>query len=214
MKKNESKGYYDFADLTEEALVEGGAVEQLFYIKDLQQRKLFLNSDVEQYTIHNIVKNILQYNKEDAGIPIAERKPIILYIASHGGEVDSGFELVDVICSSKTPVYTVNLGYQYSMGFYIGLSGHKRYAFPNAKYLLHDGVTYLYDSSTKLQDRMAFETKSEARAREFILSHSTVTAEELAGNARTEWYLFAEEAKAKGFVDYIIGVDCDISEIV
>lgn len=212
--KNKKTGYYDFPETIEEALVEDGAVDQLFYIKDLKQRKLFLNTNIEEFTIHGIVKHILQYNREDKDIPVSDRKPIMLYIASCGGEVDAGFELVDVISCSKTPVYTINLGYQYSMGFYIGLAGHRRYAMPTAKYLLHDGATYVYDSSTKLQDRMAFESKLDERCRDFVLSRSAVTREELESNARKEWYLFADEAKDKGFVDYIIGIDCDISEIV
>lgn len=212
--KNKKTGYYDFPEKFEDLLIENGAVDQAFHLKDLKQRKLFLNTNIEEFTIHDIVKHILQYNKEDKDIPIAERKPILLYIASHGGEIDAGLELVDAICCSQTPVYTINLGYQYSMGFYIGLAGHKRYAMPTAKYLLHDGAAYVYDSSTKLQDRMAFEARLDARFRDFVLSRSIVTKEELENNARKEWYLFADEAKDRGFVDYIIGVDCDISEIV
>lgn len=121
--KNRVGGYYDIEIDIEKALVEGGMVSEVFYLKDLKQRKLFLSEDVNQYTIGDIVKNILQYNREDYELKPEARKPILLYIASNGGEVDAGFELIDVILSSKTPVYTINLGYQYSMGFLIGLAG-------------------------------------------------------------------------------------------
>ena len=108
--KNRVGGYYDIEIDIEKSLLEGGIVSELFYLKDLKQRKLFLTDDVEQATIGEIVKNILQYNREDYGMAIEDRKPILLYVASNGGEVDSGFELIDVILSSKTPVYTINLG--------------------------------------------------------------------------------------------------------
>lgn len=84
----------------------------------------------------------------------------------------------DVIMNSKTPVYTINLGYQYSMGFLIGLAGHKRYAMPNAKFLLHDGSNFVFDSGAKAQDRMEFNKKMESRIKDYILSRSKLTTEE------------------------------------
>jgi len=207
-------GYYDIEIDAEQILISGGMVDEIFYLKDLKQRKLYLNSDVCQETVNDIVKNILQYNREDAGIEIKDRKPILLYIASNGGEVDAGFELIDAIMASKTPVYTVNLGYQYSMGFLIGLAGHRRYAMRNSKYLMHDGSNFVYNSGAKAQDQMKFNGRVEERVKQYILSRSKLSSEEYDSKLRVEWYLFSDEAKEKGFVDYIIGEDCDIDEIV
>jgi len=209
-----TKGYYDFEIDCEKALLENSSADEMFYLQDLKQRKLFLNADIEQYSIFDIVKHILQYNKEDKGIEPEKRQPILLYITSNGGEVDSGFELIDAIMSSKTPVYTINLGYQYSMGFLIGLAGHKRYATRNAKFLLHDGSNFVYNSGAKAQDQMEFQKKVEDRVKEYILSRSKITNEEYDSKLRVEWYLFADEAKEKGFADYIIGVDCDFDEVI
>lgn len=212
MKKTE--GYYDIDISIEGAVSNGAIVEELFYLQDLKQRKLFLNVDIDQFAIADIVKHILQINKEDEGIPTERRRPILVYITSNGGEVDSGFELIDVITSSKTPVYTINLGYQYSMGFLIGLAGHKRFATQNAKFLMHDGSNFVWDSGMKAQDRMDFQRKIEGRIKQYVLSRSNVTEEEYDSKLRVEWYMFADEAKEKGFVDYIIGEDCDMSEII
>lgn len=214
METNNNKGYYDIEIDIGKALVDGGMVEELFYLKDLKQRKLFLNMEIDQISVADIARHILQYNKEDAGIDPADRQPILLYVVSNGGEVDSGFELIDVIQSSKTPVYTINLGYQYSMGFLIGLAGHKRFATRNAKYLMHDGSNFVYNSGAKAQDQMEFNRKVEERVKQYILSRSNVTSEEYDSKLRVEWYLFADEAKEKGFVDCIIGVDCDIDAVI
>lgn len=208
------KGYYDIEVSIEKSLIEGGMVDELFYLQDLKQRKLFLNADIDQFSVADIVKHIMQINKEDKGLEPHERMPILLYVTSNGGEVDSGFELIDVIMNSKTPVYTINLGYQYSMGFLIGLSGHKRYATRNAKFLMHDGSNFVYNSGAKAQDQMEFNRKIESRIKQYVLSRSKVSEEEYDSKLRVEWYLFADEAKEKGFVDYIIGEDCDINEIV
>ena len=209
-----AKGYYDIEIDIGQALVEGGLVDEIFYLQDLKQRKLFLNSEIDQLSIADIAKHILQFNKEDIGKAPDSRLPILLYVVSNGGEVDSGFELIDVIQSSKTPVYTINLGYQYSMGFLIGLAGHKRFATKNAKYLMHDGPNFVYNSGAKAQDHMEFNRKVEERVKQYILSRSKVTSSEYDSKLRVEWYLFADEAKEKGFVDYIIGEDCDIDSVI
>jgi len=208
------KGYYDIEVSIEKSLIEGGMIDELFYLQDLKQRKLFLNADIDQFSVADIVKHIMQINKEDKGREPHERMPILLYVTSNGGEVDSGFELIDVIMNSKTPVYTINLGYQYSMGFLIGLSGHKRFATRNAKFLMHDGSNFVYNSGAKAQDQMESNRKVESRIKQYVLSRSKVSEEEYDSKLRVEWYLFADEAKEKGFVDYIIGEDCDINEIV
>lgn len=213
MQTNQSN-YYDIEFDFEGIMLESGMVEEMFYLKDLKQRKLFLNDSINQSSVAEVVKHIMQYNCEDKGISTEDRKPILLYVVSNGGEVDSGFELIDVIQNSKTPVYTINLGYQYSMGFLIGLAGHKRYATKNAKFLMHDGSNFIYDSGAKAQDRMRFDSRVEERTKAYILSRGNLTSEEYDAKFRVEWYMFADEAKERGFVDYIIGEDCDIDEVI
>ena len=151
--QSKEKGYYDIDIDIDEALVKMGMVDDIFYLRDLKQRKLFLTANIVQFSIGDITKHIMQYNAEDKGIPTDERKPILLYVASNGGDVDAGFELIDTILASKTPVYTINLGYQYSMGFLIGLAGRKRYAAQNAKFLMHDGSNLIWNSGARLRIR-------------------------------------------------------------
>ena len=208
------KNYHDIEIEFEKIMADSGLVDDIFRLQDLKQRKLFLNEGIDQSSVAEIVKHILQYNCEDKGIEPALRNPIRLYIVSEGGDVDSGFELIDVIQCSKTPVYTINLGYQYSMGLLIGISGHKRYATKNAKYLMHDGSNFVYNSGAKAQDQMRFNSRVEDRIKEYILSRSNLSSEEYDAKLRVEWYMFADEAKERGFVDYIIGGDCDIDEVI
>lgn len=206
--------YYDIEIDLDAALLESGMVDEVFYLKDLKQRKLFLNGSIDQFSIHEIVKHILQINREDFGKEASQRKPILLYVTSNGGEVDAGFELIDAIQCSKTPVYTINLGYQYSMGFLIGIAGHKRYATRNAKFLMHDGSNFIYNSGAKAQDQMEFNKKVEERIKQFIIGRSNLSSDEYDSKLRVEWYMFAHEAKERGFVDYIIGEDCDVDEVI
>ena len=212
MKK--SSGYFDINPTTADTLQPLWDMHDIFYLKDLQQRKLFINEGICEESVSEIVQHIMQYNREDYDIDPDKRKPILLYISSNGGSVDAGFELIDVIESSKTPVYTINVGYQYSMAFLIGIAGHKRFATKNAKYLMHDGSSFVWDSGAKVQDQVRFQERVNDRVKDYVISHSNVTSEEYDGKFRVEWYMFSDEAKEKGFVDYIIGEDCTIDDIV
>lgn len=208
------KKYYDIDIDLEQLLSESSSIDELFYLKDLKERKLFLNRDINQASVASVAHSILQFNRDDKYIPPEKRTPILLYLVSNGGEVDSGFELIDIIQNSKTPVYTINLGYWYSMGFLIGIAGHKRYATANSKILMHDGSYFVYNSGAKAQDQMKFQRKVEERVKKYILSRSNIAEEEYDSKYSSEWYLYADEAKEKGFIDYIVGEDCDIDEIV
>ena len=101
MSKTNPNSYYDIEFEVEEVLFRNGLVEDIFYLKDLKQRKLFIAANISQETVEDAVRHIMQFNREDTDIPAEERKPIILYVSSNGGDVDAGFELIDVIMNSK-----------------------------------------------------------------------------------------------------------------
>lgn len=210
-----TRGYFDI-DAEYEALLvtDRSSLEEVMMVKDMQQRKIWLHDEIDIETVSGAIHNIYQYNREDADLPVEGRKPILLYIASNGGSVDAGFALIDAIQTSKTPIYTINTGYWYSMGFLIGLAGKKRFAMPNATFLMHDGSNFIWTSGSKAQDQADFNRRVEARVKQYILDHSTLTSKEYDKKQRVEWYLFADEAKEKGFIDQIIGVDCDIDTVV
>lgn len=210
---HKNSDFYDI-EFDEATVLKNWGVNEVFYLKNLKDRKLFLTCDIDECIIDDIVSHILQYNADDKGKPVEERKPILLYCSSNGGNVDPGFELIDVIRQSKTPVYTINLGYQYSMGFLIGLAGHKRYGSKTAKYLMHDGSNFIYNSGAKAQDQMEFNKRIEARVKEYVLDRTKITSEMYDAQMRKEWYMFSDEAKELGVTDYIIGEDCDLDEII
>lgn len=214
MDKKNMDTYYDFEIGLDDFMLRSGGVEDVFYLKDIKQRKIFIPTEICQETVNDAIRHIMQINREDVEIASEERKPILLYVTSNGGDVDAGFALIDVILTSKTPVYVINQGYQYSMGFLIGLAGHKRFAMPHATYLMHDGSQFIYNSGAKAQDQMEFNKRMEDRIKEYVLSKTKITSEMYDSQMRKEWYMFADEAKELGVVDFIIGEDCTIDDIV
>jgi len=190
-------------------------LEDKYNIEDLEGRRLYINYNIDSNIVDDIVYHIMRYNREDKGIDVPNRKPIILYINSNGGSVPDGYAVIDAIVNSKTPVFTVNQGYCYSMGFLIFLAGHKRYSMPSATFLMHDGATAAWDSTAKVKDRMNFETNQvEVYTKNYILSRTKIDDKLYEEKYRVEWYFYPEEAKKYGVSDYIVGVDCDINEIV
>ena len=81
--------------------------------------------------------------------------------------------------------------------------------------VLHDGSSYAYDSIGKLKDRMEFELgQMEERIKKYVVSRTNIAEKMYVKNYRKEWYFYPEEAKNLGVVTHIVGIDCDIDEIL
>ena len=182
--------------------------------ENLKERRLILNEEITQDIIEKIVLQIIKFNKEDIGKSILDRKPIILYINSLGGEVANGCMILDIIKTSKTPVYGVALAYTYSMGALILLATHKRYAFDNSTILIHDGSMGVSTSGSKFKDVAKFYDNMNERIKKFVLSRTNMTSEFYDSKYEKEFYLYADEGKEHGIIDSIIGIDCELDEIL
>ena len=201
--ENQTKAVYNFG------------LEDKDELYDRENRRLYINYDIDETILDSIVYMILRYNRDDKDKSVDERKPIIIYINSPGGSVTDGFSLIDIILESKTPVYTVNQGICYSMGFLIFLAGQKRYSMKNSTFLCHEGSGFSFGSMSKLKDRLEFETgQMEKHIMDYILSRTSISEELYRANYKTEWYMYPYEAKRNGVLTHIVGVDCDIDEIL
>jgi len=186
-----------------------------FNIEDLENRRLYINTEIDETVLETIGYHILRYNRLDKDISANQRKPIIVYINSPGGSVVDGYGLIDLISHSTTDVYTVNLAACYSMAFFIFLAGKKRYAMPHSQFLLHEGFVGGADNLSKMRDRMEFETvELEEENKKYILSKTKIDEETYKKKFRCEWYMLPQKAKEIGVADYIIGEDCTIDEII
>lgn len=179
-----------------------------------KERVIVLNNLILDDILENVILSILKWNKEDKNIPVEHRKPIWLYIQSPGGSSVIGFNLIDTIMASETPVYTLCFAQCASMGFLIFLAGHKRYAFPNSILMMHEGQITVVNNTSKAKDFMEFNDLSEERCKNFVLSHSKITSDFYDEIYKKEFYMYAnEKAKELGCVDYIIGEDVELNKI-
>ena len=201
----------DLEDLVEKLDV---TYDDLFCEEQNKNRHLYLFDTVSVESTAAIIQCILRYNIEDYGIDPAQRKPIKLYIHSGGGDVFSGFALIDVMKASKTPVHTVNFGYAYSMAFLIAMAGDKRFSSEHGTFMLHDGSLSIENNAAKAEDFFVFTQLLKTHEKEFVLACSNLDSNEYETRYKDDWFMSAAEAKEKGFVDFLIGVDCELDDVL
>lgn len=179
-----------------------------------QDRTIIFNEGVTDDAIELLCMTILNWNKEDLNVDVSCREPIKIVINSGGGDVITGRAVLDAITLSKTPVWTIGIGQICSMATYIMAAGHVRYSFPKTIFLVHDGSTFISGTNNKAKDHMKFYNRLDEDSNNFYIQHTNMDAEFLEEIKDREYYMFSEEAKERGVIDKIIGVDCDIDEIL
>lgn len=169
-------------------------------VRHHQQRELYLE-DVDGDSSRELVRAIVDFNREDDENGIVERQPIYLYINSNGGFITDGYAIVDAITMSKTPVYTVCIGTAYSAGGIILISGHKRFMYPKASFMFHEGSAGMFGDAGKVKDTMKFYEKQLKQLRDFILERTKITPELYEEKLSNDWYLTAEDCLHHGIID-------------
>jgi ATP-dependent Clp protease protease subunit len=182
--------------------------------ENLDKRILVFNDSVDECVLDNYILYILKWNKEDQDLPVEKRQTITIYINSPGGNCIDGFNFVDAITASKTPIKGVCFGLAASMGYHILLACHERIAFYNSILLQHDGNIHISNSTSKAKDTMRFFDSMEERTKSYVLSRTNMTEEFYDKIYDQEYYMYADEAKERGCIEKIIGKDCDLDYIL
>lgn len=141
---------------------------------------------------------------EDHNIPITDRKPIRIYIDSPGGSLTDTLTVIDAIKLSKTPVYTICVGCAYSGGFFIFISGHKRYCYPNSTFLYHEGSTANGGDAGKFRNFAEFYDKQLEILKQITVSNTNINEELYEKHRRDDWWMLASEALDLGVCDEIL----------
>jgi ATP-dependent protease ClpP protease subunit len=179
------------------------------FYHDIENRVYWLNDEINNYTF-DLVQYIIRWNREDAKVPVHKRKPIKIIINCQGGYLSVSEAVANVIKMSKTPVYGIALSQVAAGASVIYLACHKKYALPNAVFVLHkgscSGVSGTYDEIVAFaQD---YQKQMETLI-DFYIEHTKYTEEEIEANIQTDWYIRIEEALEKGIADEIVS-DIDV----
>ena len=179
--------------------------DQVLAMSDFTGRVLWLTEEIGSNLSTCLIRRIIKYNRQDAGLPVEKRQPILLYINCNGGEISSSFALHDAILASKTPVYGITMGYAFSGGFYVLLACAKRFGMKRSWYLLHrgSGANPGLDHLSASRAQKQWDAQVEDMAK-MVEEHTHIPRPAIENYMLTDSYFNAQDALTLGIIDKII----------
>jgi ATP-dependent Clp protease protease subunit len=174
--------------------------------KEIQNRNITL-AEVTQQAANDVIRAIYDANTEDQKLAVKKRTPINLIINSEGGDVYSGFGIVEAILHSVTPVHTICHGQAQSMAALILSAGHKRSIGTYSTLMYHEINWNVEFSPGKFHKQELDEAKRMQDIYDNLLlefTNLTQTQLEIIKNQCTYWYMNSEDALRFGIVDEIL----------
>lgn len=181
-----------------------------------ENRNLFFNQDVNQDSIGNLTKKIIEFNDTDDRIekmikadllPISyERPPIKIWIDSYGGLVYQILGIISLIESSKTPVHTICTGIAASAGFMLLISGHKRFAYKYSTLMYHQLSSGTVGTLKDMAESIEQKTKLQSTL-ELIVKDKTAISPKILKDSfdkKQDLFFDSETAKSLKCIDEII----------
>lgn len=187
----------------EQCLLEECKIIETEHEKLLKDRIILINDVISENTIEKVAMPLLRMDNDGSG------EKITIFINTNGGSTHDGLVICDIIERLKTPTDIIVLGYAYSMGSIILMSGKnnhniKRYCYPFSTALIHGGSVYVSGTSSQAKDYFKFNEKYEKRIASFIIDHTCLTEDDYAAIERYEAYMDSDEMLEKGLVDEIL----------
>lgn len=183
----------------------------LQFYKNYENRILWIDEEITEYSLE-FAKMIMQWNIDDAKNSIApeDRIPIKIIFFSPGGDLEVNNCLVDTIQLSTTPIIGVNAGMAASSGCFIYLACHKRFTFPTAEFLIHQGAGEFKGTYDVVVSAIMNYQRQINELGKFVLERTNIPEDVFNENFTTDWYLSAKEAVEYGVAHKIV---TDFTEI-
>lgn len=187
------------------ALQPKGLPDQILYqyYRNLQKRKIIINEQISDALLETATLPFIEMDNDGSG------EPIEIIISTVGGEIYSGFNLVDQIEKAKSPVIIHIMSMAASMGFLIAMAGKnnpnvKTICHPFSVGLLHSGSQYMSGSAHAVKDTFDFSQHYEEKIKEYILTHTKIDEKLYDKIERKEYWMDADEMVRLGIVDEIV----------
>lgn len=172
------------------------------------KRTIIFNNSVDSDIVEKVILPLKDFEEDDSLAPVK------LILSTPGGSVADGLILCNIIDGYKKPLEIYIMGYSCSMGTLFICAGNKnpnvkKFCYPFSFALFHSGYTVLEGESLSVKDTMSQNQKVDNMIKDYVVANTNITEEEYTANERRQWYLNAQEMKAKGLIDVIIGEDDD-----
>lgn len=177
----------------------GVGLDDNVYQSLLQNRIIFLGSEVRDENANAICAQMLLLNAEDPD------KDIYLYINSPGGSVDSGMAIYDTMNWISNDVATVAMGLAASMGQFLLCAGTKgkRYALPHSRIMMHQPSGGLGGTASDIRIQAEQSLHIKSTMQKLIAEHTGQTLEQIESDSDRDRWFTAEQALEYGFIDHV-----------
>ena len=168
--------------------------------KMIDNRIIFINSEINDTLAQRIIMELLYLDSQN-------NEDINLYINSPGGDVMAGLAIIDVIQSIKSKVNTICIGKCYSMAAIILAIGNKgkRAILPNSEVMIHEvNLSHICGTTKEILHIANLLNGKNKKILKILSSNTKLSIQELSKITKSDYFMDAQEAKAKGFVDTII----------
>ena len=175
------------------------------YSKLFEERIIFLGVQIDDTSADDIMAQLLCLESMDPD------RDISIYINSPGGSYTAMTAIYDTMQFVKPDITTVCLGQAASAAAVLLASGSpgKRYALPHARVLIHQPYTEGGGQGTDIEIQ-ANEILRMREEMEGILAHHTGRPiEDIRNDIERDKILTADDAKAYGVIDQVLGTRAD-----
>ena len=171
------------------------------YSRLLKERIIFIGTGINDDVANLVIAQMLFLQGEDA------EKDINIYINSPGGSVTAGLAIYDTIQYLKCDVVTYCVGQAASMGAVLLTAGAagKRHALPNARIMIHQPWGGVQGQASDISIQAKEILRLRDRLNEILAHHTGKTLEDIARDTDRDNFMSAEEARAYGLVDDVVG---------
>ncbi|MGM0635153.1 MAG: ClpP family protease [Bacteroidota bacterium] len=173
-----------------------GKVEDLIQQKFLENRKIFLNGQVDGKTAKHVIDRLLY-------LDMINHDEIQLIINSPGGYVTDGFAIYDTIKAIKSPVSTVCSGLAASMGSILLSAGEKgrRFIQKHAKVMIHQPMGGAQGQASNIEIQAKEILKTKELSAKILAKNCGQDFEKVMSDFKRDYWMDAEESIAYGIVD-------------
>jgi ATP-dependent Clp protease protease subunit len=172
------------------------------YSRLLNERIVFLNGPVDDYSANVIVAQFLHLESSDSD------KDISFYINSPGGVVTAGMSIYDTMQFIKPDVATYVMGQACSMGSLLAQSGAagKRFMLPNARHMIHQPSGGAGGQATDMEIQVREILKMKESLTNIYVKHNSKGKkyEQLIADMERDKFMSAQEALEYGLVDHVV----------
>lgn len=170
------------------------------YSRLLEERIIFLGTQINDDVANSIIAQLLFLEKEDS------KKDITLYVNSPGGQVTSTMAMYDTIQHVQADISTVCLGMAASGAAIILMSGKKgkRFALKHSEIMIHQPLGGTEGQATDIAIHAEHIVKMKNLLNELIAQHTGKKLEQVKSDTERDKFLTAQEALEYGLIDRII----------